>query len=378
MPNIVARPGKGERPDRPTTFRLTWDLPRRAGGQRQRLQETFHGNKTAANEYWQKRATELRAEGPGYSPPPKTTVAEWLTGWLSTHGKELEPSTYRSYESLVRLRIVPHIGHIEIGRLTVVDVQRWQAELATAVTPTGKPLSPRRRAYARQVLRAALNEARRAGMIRDNPVTLVRPPKQSPKVVQAFTREQMRVLDQALAGMDDTMARIPTFAWQTGLRLGEILALRWGDIDWKTRMVSVQRALVEIPRQPAIIKDYPKTSKSFRTIRLTAHLTALLEPLQSDEHGLVFVRQDSRPLSERSVETFFERVRDGLGLPTYSFHSLRHTFASLGLQAGIDIVAISKMLGHKSFAFTAQVYAHVLDATLQAAFDRFDAFVSRS
>jgi integrase len=345
--------------------------------------ETFHGTKTEAKEYYEKRATEFRAKGPGYAPPGKVTVGEWLQQWLDSYGREhLEASTYRSYETLVRRDISPYLGHMELGRLSVVDVQRWQAQLAEKISRTGQPLSPRRRAYARQVLRAALNEARRLNVLtHENPVALVRPPKQHPKQAQSFSREQMRVLDAALAEMDEGMALIPTFAWQTGMLLGEILVLRWGDIDWDGRMVSVQRALVETRNGPPEIKPYPKTSKSFRTLRLHHRLLETLRKrwqAQGDQEtpgALVFARPDGRLLGERTVETFFERVRDGLGLPHYSFHSLRHTFASLGLQAGIDIVSISKMLGHKSFAFTAQTYAHVLDATLQAGFDRFDRLI---
>lgn len=383
MPNIVARPRKGERPDRPTTWQLFWELPRSVDGKRRRVVETFHGTKTAAHEYYQKRATELRAEGSSYMPPTKLTVGAWLTQWLETYGREhLETSTQRSYETLIRRDISPYLGHIELARLSVSEVQQWQTELAAKLSRTGRPLSPRRRAYARSVLRAAINEARRLRLFtRENPVTLVRPPKQQPKQVQSFTREHMRVLDEALDEMDDGVALIPTFAWQTGMRLGEILAVQWGDIDWDTRMLSVQRALVETRQGPPVIKPYPKTSKGFRTLRLNRRLLEALR-LRFEAAGavavreaLVFARPDGRPLGERTVETFFERVRDGVGLPPYSFHSLRHTFASLGLQAGIDIVAISKMLGHKSFAFTAQVYAHVLDATLQAAFDRFDTLV---
>ena len=382
MANIVPRPHKGDRPDRPSTWRLTWELPRDAAGKRRRVMETFHGTKTAATEYYQKRANELRERGPTAVAPAKVTVAAWLSQWLESYGSEhLEASTYRSYETLVRRDISPYLGHIELGRLGVVDVQRWQAQLAEKISRTGEPLSPRRRAYARQVLRAAINEARRMGMIRDNPVTLVRPPKQQPKQVQSFTRDQMRVMDSALAEMDDATALIPTLAWQTGMRLGEILALQWRDIDWDTRMVAVRRTLVETRKGPPAIKPYPKTGKSFRTLRLTPHLLYALRRRyvlvagSSAEEGLMFARPDGRPLGERTVETFFDRARDGLGLPPHSFHALRHTFASLGLQAGIDIVSISKMLGHKSFAFTAQVYAHVLDATLQAAFDKFDLLV---
>lgn len=104
------------------------------------------------------------------------------------------------------------------------------------------------------------------------------------------------------------------------MRLGEILALPWGDIDWQTRMVSVQRSLVEVPRQPTIIKSYPKTSKGFRTLRLTTGLFTLMEAARAatdmqDGDVLVFRRADGRPLAERAVETFFEKVRNQEGLP---------------------------------------------------------------
>ena len=94
--------------------------------------------------------------------------------------------------------------------------------------------------------------------------------------------------------------------------------------------------------------------------------------------GLVFARTDGRPLSSSTVQGFYKCMRDLAGLPPYRFHALRHTFASLALQAGVGIAEISALLGHTSVAFTAQTYAHVLDATRRQAAERFDRFVQQS
>lgn len=395
MPRIESWCRQGDRPDRPTSHRLTWELPPGPDGKRQRERELFHGSKSEANQRWFERQAELQATRHSQATVEdrRMLLRDWLDSWMADYGRQhLEDSTFKSYNDLIRVHIGPHLGHQRLDRLTPQMIADWQGELAGKQTPNGKPLSPRRIAYARQVLRAALREAQRRGLLTtENPVDRVRPPKQSPQRVQSFTRDEAQRLDEILIMLDDRLSVIPTLAWQTGLRLGEILALKWSDLNLVDRTLSVQRTLVEIPRQPPRLKPLPKTSAGFRTVLLTSDLVPLLRRHQSRQEaerekagakwqdaGLVFARTDGRPLSSSTVQGFYKRMRDLAGLPPYRFHALRHTFASLALQAGVGIAEISALLGHTSVAFTAQTYAHVLDATRRQAAERFDRFVQQS
>lgn len=162
-------------------------------------------------------------------------------------------------------------------------------------------------------------------------------------------------------------------------------------MNFSNRTLAVQRTLVGLPQQAPFLKDIPKTEVGFRTVLLTTDLVPLLEMHRIrqekerqkagekwTDRGMVFTRIDGRPMSCNTVEKSFARARDGFGIPKHRFHALRRTFASIALQGRVGMAEISAMMGHTSVAFTAQTYAHVLDATRRDAAERFDRFVQES
>jgi len=292
----------------------------------------------------------------------------------------LRPSTADSYGRLVRVHILPHLGRIELADLTSQLLQGWIAELSLKPSRTGRPLSPRTVSYVRAVLRDALAEAVRLGMIPTNPLDRVRPPKQQPKVVQSFTLEQMRDLDRMAQGL--RIGPLFTFLWHTGLRIGEAIALQWDDVDLDGAALTVRRSLVEVAGQRVI--NAPKTAAGTRELALMPQTAELLRGHQATQgverlvqgaswnpEGLVFPSEVGTPLGRRNVTRAWESLRRKANLPPYGLHALRHTAASLQLQAGVGVREIAATLGHENPGFTARIYAHVLEATKRQAAEKY-------
>lgn len=381
MPSIVPRPRKGDRPDRPTTWRLTWHLSLGPDGQRRRVTETFHGTKTAAEARWLARQAEIKAGGKGYSPPSRQTLADYLDRWLRTYGHvSLRPKTAYSYQQLVRLHILPHLGHVPLADLTAQQLQEWLAHL-TQPKESGRTLSPRSVAYARAVLRSALAEAVRLGLLAANPLDRVRPPKQDPKQVQSFTFEQAQAIDQA--GQDMRLGSLFSFLWREGLRIGEATGLRWDDLDLDGGSLSVRRTVSEIGAKK--LEGPPKTKAGRREIALAPQTVELLRRHRQAQEierlangpgwnpqGLVFPSATGTYLHYHNVRRSWRLLLARQGLPAYGIHALRHTCASLMLQAGVGLAEIAAHLGDENPAFVAKIYAHVLQATKRQAADRYN------
>lgn len=342
--------------------------------------KTFE-RKADAQEWADGQVAEHRKAG--YQPPKKQTVSEWLDHWMRTYVRvHLRPSTAETYQWLIRIHISPALGSLFLAELSPQLLQAWVADLSQKPTKRGTPLSPRTVAAVRGVLQDALAEAVRLGVVPVNPLDRVRPPKQQPKVVQSFTLAQVRALDAACTHR--RLGPLLTLLWQTGLRIGEAIALRWEDVDLDGASIYVHRKITEVGGQR--IEGAPKTAAGTREIALAPQTVELLrrhreqqafeellhggEPSWNAE-GLVFPSTKGTPLGRRNVTRVWEEVRDAAGLPKYGLHALRHTNASLQLQAGVGIREIAATLGHENPGFTARIYAHVLERTKRRAAEQF-------
>lgn len=383
MPNIVARPRKGDRADRPTAWRLTWDLPNIRDGKRRRATETFHGTKTAAEARWRERQTEIERAGGSYVAPSKETLADYLTNWVTT--LDLTPSTAQRYQVAIRVRIVPFLGHVPLAELTPARLVAWTAATAKQLTPSNRLPAAATVAQARAVLRSALSDAVRLGLLPGNPLSVPERHKkrhENERQIQYFTLDQARVLDAAMQG--HRLSSLFTFLWHSGLRCGEALALRWDDIELETASLWVRRNLVQVAGR--MIEGLPKSRASIREIALTESTITLLEQHRDaqvaageyDPHGYVFPSEVGTHLFYRNVSRAWHVLRDRAGLPPYRLHALRHTCASLMLQAGIGITEIAAHLGHEDPGFTARIYAHVLEQTKRQAADRFSRLLAET
>ena len=298
-------------------------------------------------------------------------LTEYMGEWLAARSADLRPATLDTYRRLNRLHILPHLGALSLGELTPLRLQSWLGELARKDARSGGRLSAGTVTSAMAVLRAALGDAVRLGILDQSPFRRVSAPKAAPRRVTSFALADVRRLDAV--AVHHRLGLLFSFLWQTGLRIGEALALRWSDVDLGGQSLRVSRSAAEVGGR--LVVGSPKTAAGLREIALTPQTVALLlrqhERLAEeglDGRGLVFPSRTGTMLFRRNVTRAWAGIRRQAGLPAYGLHALRHTNASLQLLAGVGIREIAAHLGHESPALTARVYAHVLvDTRRQAA-----------
>lgn len=341
---------------------------------------TAHGPKREAQALLAQKLTEFNA---GVRPegPARLTVAEFLQRWLNDVAKpNVRPTTFASYETTVRLHIIPEIGSVPLIKLTAARIQKLYAEKFTGPRADGKPgaLSRRSVRYIHSVLRIALGQAVKWNLVPRNVIDLVTPPKVDRKEIQPMTLDQVKVILDAARG--DRLFALYYLALMTGLRRGELLGLGWQDVDLAKGALRVTRSLVDLAGRPTL--QEPKTSKGRRVIELpgaavkvlTAHRRAQEEEKvfwdqDYQDRGFVFTGLAGRPMNPRYLEVKFKALLKKAGLPDFRFHDLRHTFATMVIPtAGLKLA--SHILGHENISTTANVYGHILDgATRQAIAD---------
>ena len=293
-----------------------------------------------------RQAGQWRADAMINSTSPadsRVTVGEWMAEWLQRHGRNIQPSTYTRYEGVIRNWIENRLGTIRLAALTHRHIEAFHQDAMD------KGMSPSSIRQHHAPLRLALREAQRDGLITSSPAELVRLPPLNQKEIAPFTPAEAQAF---LAGnRHDELYPIYHLALSTGLRVGEIVALRVGrDIDLQTGSVMVREKRWENTFGP------PKSRQSRRRVSLPqAAVEVLAEAIRGRKDGeLAF------PLRPGSVSHSITAACERAGVKRVRFHDLRHTHATHLLAAGANLKAVSARLGHSSPAFTLQVYGHVM------------------
>lgn len=292
------------------------------------------------------------------------TVGEYLERWLNDSAKgSVRASTHVSYEGQLRRYVVPVLGNVKLKKLTAAHVQG----LYRSMQDSG--LSPRTVRYAHAVLRRALKQAMRWGMIPRNPCDDADPPKAGRDEMKPLDREQARQLISVARSDGDRLEALWLLALHTGMRPGELLGLKWEDVDLEARTLLVRRTL-----SPQGVFAAPKTARSRRRIDLTTgsietlrrHRKAQLEERLAraglwQDQDLVFPSSVGTPLSHRNAVRAFKSLLQRAKLPeTTRFYDLRHTCATLLLSRNVHPKYVQELLGHASIALTLDTYSHVL------------------
>ena len=329
----------------------------------------------------EKLRTALIAADNGIRPVRgRTTVADWLAEWLEMFVRpNVRPRTADSYAETVRRYISPSIGRIPLAKLEPEDISRMLSNLTVRGT-----LSSTTVRYCYVVLRVALGQAYKSGKVVRNVATVVTPPSKARRQFRPLTAEEARAFLNAVAG--DRLAPLYMTAIATGMRQGELLGLRWQDIDLDARSLNVRHTL----RLGARTLAEPKTDRGRRLLRLGADVaTALREHrlLQLEERlaagsrwqdgDFVFASSIGTPLDSRNVTHALQAALIKAGLPRQRFHDLRHAYATLMLEDGEELAVISRSLGHANLSTTADVYAHLTPAMLERSAARMDAILGR-
>jgi integrase len=378
MKGSITRRGKD-------SWRLKFDVGRDVSGKRQTRYLTFRGKRAEAERELAKQLHTFH-EGTAVE-PNKVTVAEYLFAWLATRTKidraePLAPKTIERYAQIAEQQIVPHLGSLLLQKLRPADVADWHLKLLARGGKRGGPLSARTVGHAHRLLHGVLQRACRAEIVARNVAAAHKAPKPTRVEVEILGERDVPNVLAALVG--HPLCSIVSVALGTGMRRGELLGLQWADVDLEAAVLRVERSL-EQTRAGLRLKP-PKTEAGRRVISLPSsaveilreHRRAQLEQrmalgLGRDQaDALVFSNPLGDPLPPNDVSRDWTRAVKAKKLPGVSFHALRHTHASALIASGLDVVTISRRLGHGSPSVTLTVYAHLFKKTDTAAADAID------
>lgn len=291
------------------------------------------------------------------------TLATFLEQWLDDVVKpRLAPKTYKTYRDILRVHVVPTLGSTRLDKLTAQQV-------TTLLRERGESgLSPTTVNHIRAVLRDALNRAVKWKLIGRNPVVLTDPVRQERRRIVPLTPETARAALAAAQG--HRLEALFSLALFLGLRQGEVLGLRWIDVDLEGGTLKVEQALQRVDGR--LIVKAPKTAKSRRRLTLPPTLTAVMRVHRDrqaverqiageewQETGLVFTTQRGTPIDPRNVLRWWQKLLADAGLPRHTFHATRHTAVSLLIEQGVPLKVIQEILGHAVLSTTADVYGHL-------------------
>jgi len=307
----------------------------------------------------------------GYVAPTKVTTGAFLEDWLAS--KRLAPSTRKSYEDTIALHLTPAFGSIPLGALAPMMIQRYYTQ------KQNDGLSPASVHLHHRLLRNALGWAVRWGQLARNPATLVAPPRRERFAAVVWDEEQVRLF-LARAKRESPYYPLYLTAVLTGMREGELLALRWADLDLALATASVAQTLSRLSgskrqeRAAELVFKAPKTAGSRRIVALPSAVVAVLKELREEQkdhrakfgadyqdNDLVFAQATGRPLHANNVtrRDFYPLIA-AAKLPRCRFHDLRHAHVSYLALAGVSPKVAQERLGHATSGFTMDVYTHTL------------------
>lgn len=318
-----------------------------------------------------KRAIEENAQL-DFSRAGEYTVGQWMDVWFENCAKvKVRPSSHQTYRGYIDHHIKPYIGDIPLGKLTTLDLQRLYKNLLSGgrverseAERQPKGLSPKTVRNINQVISSALTFAKEQKLIISNPTDGCSLPKLEHREMKTLTAEQLQsFLREA---KESGVYEMYYIELATGLRRGELLGLKWEDVDLAAGTIHVRRQVARINGE--IVEAPLKTKNSYRTVSIGANAVGILmQQKKTTNSEYVFPSPKGGPISPDSVLHMLHRVLKRAGLPKVRFHDLRHTFASLALQNGVDVKTVSGMLGHYSAGFTLDTYAHVTTAAQRQA-----------
>jgi integrase len=315
------------------------------------------------------------------------TVARWLRRWLTTLPMQVRPSTAAGYRAHVERYLIPLLGQHTLAGLKVRHLEAMFTAIAAHTTRDGRPVTAATLQRIRATLRRALNMAVREQLLHENVARLVvlprpahhRPQPWTPARIAAWQHDGNRPVVAVwtpyqlaqffVSTRHDWLFALWWLAALRGLRRGELCALRWTDVDLDSHTITVSRQLTRANHRLQVAP--PKTRAGERTIALDTATTAVLRQYRLQllasatdadvlEYGLVFCWPDGRPLSPDWLTHHFHHLVTASGLPPVRLHDLRHGAATLAQTAHTDLRIIQDMLGHTSYAFTADTYTTVL------------------
>ena len=290
---------------------------------------------------------------------------EWLSIWLENY---VQPSvkrrTYTRYRDIAEQHIIPEFGELELSEITPYVLQCYVTELLKSGNlRTGKGLSANSVNSIITVIQNTLKTAYSLGKVSEYVGDKIKRPRASEKKVECFSITEQKKMEQYILNEGNTRFFGVLLCLYTGLRIGELLALEWEDVDMKKGELQVNKTCHYGKNDSGSfgrITDMPKTKSSIRTIPIPKQLMPHLREAKKKSRSTHIVSNGSNLISIRSYQRSFSALLKKLNIPHRGFHSLRHTFATRALECGMDVKTLSEILGHKNPTVTLNRYAHSL------------------
>ena len=312
------------------------------------------------------------------------TVGQWMDVWFEHYAKvKVRPSSHQTYRGYIENHIKPNIGTIPLEKLTTLDLQKLYKKLLTSGRidrieskhqPKGLSVKTVRNLH--QIISSTLALAKEQKLIDSNPAEGCALPKPEHKEMKTLPAEQLQSFLQE--AKESGVFELYYLELATGLRRGELLGLKWEDIDLERGSLRVRRQIARINGE--VVEAPLKTKNAYRTLPLAEDTIDVLKTQRkkTGNSPWVFPSPAGGPISPDSVLHMLHRVLKRAGLPRVRFHDLRHTFATLALQNGVDVKTVSGMLGHFSAGFTLDTYAHVTTESQRQAAQTMGSLLSGS
>jgi integrase len=364
----------------PGHYAVILDLADPATGKRRRKWHSFTGTKREAQVECARLIAQL--QGGFYAEPSRVTVAEFLDRWLEHIRSQVSPKSHERYSEIAKKNIAPLLGRVALTKLTPIAISKVYANALTSGRRDGKGgLSPRTVHHMHRILKQALRQAMRWQMLTRNPADATDPPKVERKRLETYDIAQTAALIEALRGSRMFVPAI--LAVLCGLRRGEILALRWRNVDLTAGTLSV----VESAEQTKTRVRY-KEPKSGRGRNVALPETAIQELKawrlrqaeelfrvgeRANQETFVVTQTDGTPIQPRSLTHEWVRLSSKTSLPRIRFHDLRHAHATHLLASGVHPKVASERLGHSKVGITLDLYSHVMPGMQEDAAARVDA-----
>ncbi len=283
-------------------------------------------------------------------------LSTWLQEWLNSSVKPLvKTSTYSKYCDISRLHLIPKLGHYEINEITIEVIQSYIATLCETYAPnTVNGIV--------NVLISALKRAEKIGYIDYHFTDRIQKPKIREKKVECFSKDEQRKIEHYILSSGKTKLFGIILSLYSGVRIGELLALTWNDIDLDEGILYITKSCRDAWQNGEYKKcfDTPKTINSERIIPIPKQIISILKKIKLNNKSNYIVSNSTTGVSIRSYQRSFELLLKKLSIRHRGFHSLRHTFATRALECGMDVRTLAELLGHKNPTITLKRYAHSL------------------